>query len=48
MVHLTKKALCTNILMRFKQDCLKFLVKLCVQIRKWFPLNEDGLIVKGS
>ena len=31
---------------RFKTDCLKFLVELCNQIRKRFPLNEDSLIAK--
>ena len=46
MVHLTKEPLCTNILMRFKQDCLRFLVELCVQIRNWFPLNKDSLIAQ--
>lgn len=29
---------------RFKNDCLKFLIELCMQIRKRFPLNDDGII----
>ena len=31
---------------RFKRDCLNFLVELCMQIRKIFPLNDEGTIAK--
>lgn len=29
---------------RFKMDCLNFLVALCLQIKKRFPLEEDGIV----
>lgn len=45
MAHLAKEPLhdpaYTN---RFKTDCVNFLVELCVQIRKRFPLNDDSVI----
>ena len=46
MAQLIHHPLPSNTLKRFKQDCLKFLVELCVQIRKKFPLNEDSVISK--
>lgn len=29
---------------RFRTDCLNFLVALCMQIRKRFPLEEEGIV----
>ncbi|KAF2348465.1 hypothetical protein FHG87_020780, partial [Trinorchestia longiramus] len=46
MMHLINKPLPTEVLLRFKNDCLKFLVELCVQIRKRFSMSEDSLITK--
>jgi hypothetical protein len=46
MTQLINEPLPSDILKRFKNDCLKFLVELCVQIRKRFPLNEDSVIAK--
>lgn len=30
--------------MRFRTDCLNFLVALCMQIKKRFPLEEQGIV----
>jgi hypothetical protein len=30
---------------RFEMDCLKFLLELCLQIKKRFLLEEDGIAV---
>ena len=29
---------------RFRQDCLKFMIELCVQIRKRFPEEEENIL----
>ena len=30
----------------FRNDCLKFLIELCVQIKQRFPFNNDNIIAK--
>lgn len=29
---------------RFRQDCLKFMIELCVQISKRFPIEEENIL----
>ena len=48
MTELLKNPLPTDILKRFRSDCVKFLIELCIQIKKRLPLNEDSLIAKLS
>ena len=47
-MHLINEPFPTDILHRFKMDCLKFLIELYVQVKRRFSLSENSLIAKLS